>query len=506
MGNNSVLIIDSDLTAQQEMARVLSELGYAVRVANSGKAGLKVFEKQPFDVVISEATLVDMDGLVMLQQMCMRDAVLVAIVATSQNDQETAIRAIEMGAACFLKKPVSTEKLQTVVVKKLSERQKEVDTRHFIGDLIKDRSVLRGKITESEQYLSYLLDAAPFGIISTGGKKQVITCNAMAEKIYGYAYHEIVGKPVSILWDEEPPTPLQDMEGRCIKTVHQHKTGKPIPVQVHCRGICDDRGQIIADLYVIEDLSLQEQMESQLMYAERLSVLGQLAPRIAHEFKTPLQLVLGYAELARELIERDQKEKALRALQNIPEGAQKLIHLVNQISNLGKPEKESKQMLDLKEELEKTLLPLTDLGVIKYCRIETDFQPDLPKVAGDPVQIEQLFRNLIVNAAHAMENCKRKVLTLRLQKTEDAQHVIAEIVDTGSGIRAEDLNLIFQPFFTTKPAGKGTGLGLPIVKTIAERHHAKLHVESQVNQGTVFRLMFPSGEASVWTSANMVAS
>jgi signal transduction histidine kinase len=147
-------------------------------------------------------------------------------------------------------------------------------------------------------------------------------------------------------------------------------------------------------------------------------------------------------------------------------------------------------MVDLKAELERLLNTLRSLGAIKYCEVKEIFEDNLPQVYGDPTQLEQVFRNLIVNAAHAMELCSRRILTLRLARTENGG-VRAVVRDTGEGIPELQLEHIFEPFYTTKEDGRGTGLGLSIVKSVLERHGATLKVESQVNQGTKFVLNFP---------------
>ena len=131
--------------------------------------------------------------------------------------------------------------------------------------------------------------------------------------------------------------------------------------------------------------------------------------------------------------------------------------------------------------------------MLKYCEIVQDIRGSLPNIMGDPTQIEQVFRNLMVNAAHAMEESpSTSVLTLGLSASPDRKGLECRISDTGLGIPPEDLDQIFQPFFTTKPEGKGTGLGLSIVKTILDRHGGTIRVESQEGEGTCFILTFPA--------------
>jgi signal transduction histidine kinase len=165
--------------------------------------------------------------------------------------------------------------------------------------------------------------------------------------------------------------------------------------------------------------------------------------------------------------------------------------LVDQMLNLGKPTKRQLEEIDLAFELDRILGTLGTLGVVKYCRIEKDFDAALPTVYGDPAQIEQVFRNLIVNAAQAMEKSSRKEMKVSLRPCEK-DLVEAVVYDTGDGIAEEHMDQIFQPFFTTKSESKGTGLGLPIVKTIVDRHNGAIDVTSEVGRGTRFAVRLPA--------------
>ena len=238
-------------------------------------------------------------------------------------------------------------------------------------------------------------------------------------------------------------------------------------------------------------------MEAQLLYAERLSLLGQLAPRIAHEFKTPLQLISGRAEMAVMEMDKDNLEAGRDMVQHIIPATEQMTSLVDQMLNLGKPAKSEVTEIDLASELERILATLGGLGVVKYCSIEKEFEPSLPLVYGDPAQIEQIFRNLIVNAAQAMEGSMRKEMKLSLRASTDREVVEAVVYDTGNGIAEEHMDQIFQPFFTTKSESKGTGLGLPIVKTIVDRHQGSIGVTSEIGRGTRIAVRLPAHNLAV---------
>jgi two-component system NtrC family sensor kinase len=498
MTHLSLLLVEQVEEGREQMRQALTAHGHTV---DSAEAGLERFSAGTFDIVITETDLPNMDGIEMIQAMRALDPTVSPIVVSSNKEQETAVRALEAGARSFLVKPFGDDELNRRVAKAMRERKRLVNTQLMLGDLIRNRGDLQVRVAERERYLNHLLDAAPFGILSTDPSGEILTINRNAEEMYGCSQQSVVGRSLSILFGSADFSRVHAHAGDAplvFEAEHLRGCGQRFPAIIRCRGIKNEVGSRIAQLYVVEDRSEREQIESQLVYAERLSMLGQLAPRIAHEFKTPLQIIGGAAEMVAECLAEGDTSTAANHVETILPAAEKMNDLVHQMLDLGKPEKNRKEGLNLAEELEKILTGLGGLGVVKYCRIERDFDTDLPPVIGDPAQIEQVFRNLIVNAAQAVEESGRKDLMLAVKARPDEVEVRVE--DSGPGIEEEHLERIFQPFFTTKTDGKGTGLGLPIVKTILERHRASIIVNSEIGRGTVFTLKFPcapAGQATV---------
>lgn len=492
-----ILVVEDEKMTRKLICNMLMNLGHQVVPSASAEEGLEAFEQHAFDVVVSDVNLPGTDGIEMVRRLRAHDPTLVAIIMTSRHDQEIAVRALECGVRSFLVEPFSENELETKLKEALRERNRGLETRHLMGDLIRTRLDLQHKIleqdrqlTQTEHYLYNLIDAAPFAILSSDTTGQILTFNGTAEQLYGYAENEVIGQPVSMLFGKS--------EAHCNqgKQNHVHKDGTSLSVLTYHRDILDQSNKCIARLDVVEDLTTREQLEEQLIFAERLSLLGQLAPCIAHEFKTPLQIITGYTELILEGLQKGQVEQARSFAELVLPATKQVLDLVKQIANLGKPTKSHQEELDLAEELKKLLDTLQHLGAIKRCRIVQDFAHPLPTIQGDPTQIEQVFRNLIVNAAQAMETSPERELGLGLKLSADGRLVEGVVSDTGPGIPAEHIERIFQPFFTTKPESKGTGLGLSIVKTIVDRHGGTIRVESAEGEGTRFFVSFPASVPS----------
>ena len=257
----------------------------------------------------------------------------------------------------------------------------------------------------------------------------------------------------------------------------------------------------------------------QLLQAEKLASLGQLAAGVAHEINNPvgyinsnLQSLRGYfadmchvldayraAEANLDAETREELEALRRSvdldflvedvaalLDESREGLARVLKIIQAMKDFSRREDPDWQEADLHQGLESTLNIVHN--EIKYKAEVRKEYGDLPLVECLLPNLNQVFMNLLVNAAQAIE--ARGVITIRTGR-EGVDHVWIEIADTGPGISPEHLAQLFDPFFTTKPAGKGTGLGLPLSRGIVEEHGGSLEVSSSPGSGTCFRIRLP---------------
>jgi signal transduction histidine kinase len=265
-----------------------------------------------------------------------------------------------------------------------------------------------------------------------------------------------------------------------------------------------------------------EDAHNQLLQSEKLASIGQLAAGVAHEINNPIGYVnsnLGTlrtyvdqilsvldayeqaesacdpaararAKALKEEVELDfLKQDILDLLKESGEGIQRVKQIVQDLKDFSHIDEAEWQLADLHHGLDSTLNVAHN--EIKYKADVLKQYGDIPRVECLPSQINQVFMNLLVNAAHAMDESKRGLITVRTGVRGSEAWV--EVVDNGKGIPPENLTRIFDPFFTTKPVGKGTGLGLSLAYGIVEKHNGRIEVESEVGKGTTFRLWLPIG-------------
>jgi two-component system, sporulation sensor kinase E len=215
-----------------------------------------------------------------------------------------------------------------------------------------------------------------------------------------------------------------------------------------------------------------------------LAELGTLASGMAHEIGTPMNVILGRAEY---LLQRTADEGMKKGLGTIITQIERITKVMNQLLAFARRRTPERQAIDLAEIVEDSLEMFQQRIAHSCITVEKSIEANLPAVHADRDQLIQVLINLIVNSLHAMPDGGR----LRLSLAREGRHVCLGVSDTGHGMPEEIRSKVFEPFFTTKDFGKGTGLGLTVVKGIIEEHGGTIVVESAVDKGTTFWIRLP---------------
>lgn len=256
--------------------------------------------------------------------------------------------------------------------------------------------------------------------------------------------------------------------------------------------------EIIKKNWLLNDMNknlenLVTERTQQLLHSEKMAALGHMAGQIGHEINNILAILKGRLEMA--MNKTDDGEVMQRTLKIFARQFDRLEVHTRNLLTLGKPVPSDFKKINLIDVVDNTLRTLMETGILKYYTLNKDYQEGLPSIYGDASQIDQVLVNLLINAHHAMEDSGTLSITIRNQSNNNFVEV--SIQDTGSGIPEENLSRIFEPFFTTKPVGKGTGLGLAVVKKIIDEHKGHIRVMSRVNAGTTVIMDFPVAAAHV---------
>lgn len=369
-------------------------------------------------------------------------------------------------------------------------------------------------ILESEARFRELFDEAPVCYHELDQQGRIVRVNATELSRLGYERSDMIGRPI---WEfaAEPEqvriTTLAKLSGhqapgRAIERTYRHKDGRLLTMLIDDRILADHNGRIHGIRSTMEDITErreaeahQGRIEERVSRAERLESLSVIAAGIAHDFDNLLTVISGNAQYLREKSDIGEADKSL--LRDMELAARHAAETTRALLHLSRPTTLDTQVLDINEPLAETC------RLLKHtmpAEVRLEFEPagEPCRVEADPGQLQQVFLNLLVNARDAVNGKGRiKAKTRILDSTaipddlfpllSTSRFVCVSIEDNGCGMQESVLSRIFEPYFTTKPKDRGTGLGLPVVHRIVQSHRGQIDVHSTPGHGTRFDLFYP---------------
>jgi signal transduction histidine kinase len=233
-----------------------------------------------------------------------------------------------------------------------------------------------------------------------------------------------------------------------------------------------------------------KKLEQQVMHSEKLAALGRLAAGVAHEIGNPLTSISTFSQLLREMATDEFSQKSLDIINN---HIQRITDIVRHMSTFARADSLKIKSVQINDVLQSTLdLMRLDKRMKNTIEILSYFDPGLPQTMIDEGQMSQVFMNIILNALDAMPEGGKLTVTTRQERNDAGTNsIVIELADTGIGIAGQDLEKIFDPFYTTKEVGTGTGLGLSLSYNIVKRFKGDIRVDSEVGRGTIFTITLP---------------
>jgi two-component system cell cycle sensor histidine kinase/response regulator CckA len=365
---------------------------------------------------------------------------------------------------------------------------------------------------ESSQVVSVLFDAAPIGIVTLGPDRTVRSWNKAAELIFGWSADETLGRPVPVVRPDRRERADRmwqaAVDGKSLFAVEEaaiRKDGAQLDIRVSAVPLQGRDSGMSAVLCLLEDVTEQKHLASQLLQSQRLESIGRLAGAVAHDFNNLLTVINGYSEIALGAV--DQRDPLHESIREIKAAGDRAAALTQQLLAFSRRQVMQTRQLDLND-------VLGDIESMLRRLIGEDIQlvlaraPGTWQVKADPVQVQQVIMNLAVNARDAMPRGGQLLIgTANVHLGEEVvrsqpdvtpgPYVLISVTDTGLGMDDATLGRLFEPFFTTKEKGKGTGLGLSTVYGIVKQSGGHIWAESRPGQGSTFKVYLPrSGDAA----------
>ncbi len=372
------------------------------------------------------------------------------------------------------------------------------------------RRRMENNLKKSEQNFRTLIETANDAIfVSDLLTEEILQVNKSAEKLLGLQSSDIIGKHQSkLLFPPQEYTEFRNrfinhcLDGKGILSGMSvgNKDGKKIPVEISVS--ISDWGNRQVVFAIFRDITQRKKLEKNLCQAHKMEAVGTLAGGIAHDFNNILTAILGFSELS--LLSMPTDSPSWQHIKKVMQASYRAKDLVSQIVTFSKcsVKDERQENIQLQKVIQESLNFLSST-IPSTIEIQVNIQPDCRPVYADFTQMQQIVLNLCTNAYHAMR-VQGGVLTLSLQEKimskEDCEelselvpgpYAVFSVQDSGIGMDKKILDRIFDPYFTTKLQGEGTGLGLATVKGIVRSHHGAIRVISEIGQGSRFDIFLP---------------
>jgi PAS domain S-box-containing protein len=386
-----------------------------------------------------------------------------------------------------------------------SSREDIIGAVENFRDLTKHKG-LWAKLREERNRAQQYLNIAGVIIIAIDENGLLTLINRKGSEVLGYEEAEIIGRNWFDLCVPENSREKrkelfravmagEEEEGVDYENTIITKSGEERIIAWHNTTLYDEKWEIIGTLSSGEDITKRKETEVELIRAEKLTSLGQLAASVAHEVNNPLAGILVYTTLLLKKY-RDKKlqtEETENQLLKMKKELERTSRIIRNLLDFSRQSDADMRPIEVNKVVEAALLLVKHQISLEHIKLEMNLGQDLPHVLAGFDQIQQVLINLLLNAIQAMPEGGRLAVTTALatnirigESLKDTVRI--GVTDTGIGIPKENLVKLFTPFFTTKEKGKGVGLGLPVVHGIIERHKGKIEVVSEVNRGTTFTI------------------
>ncbi len=364
------------------------------------------------------------------------------------------------------------------------------------------------ELSRSNAFLMNLINSSVDAVIASDMSGRILIFNQAAGQITGYREKEALKElDIRRIYPGDGAREIM----RCLRspnyggrdklkahdTLIRAKDGSLVPIRLSA-AVVKEGEQEVATVGFFYDLRERLQMERelektrmQLIQAEKMASLGKLAAGVAHQLNNPLSGITLFARILLE--EYDLEPQAAQDVKRILLNAERSRETIQELLQFARQTQRDMRPTDINQALNQTVFLLEKQTLFKHIELVRHLDPDLPLVPADGQQLNHVFMNLILNAADAMEG--RGVLTLRTGPAPGQEGVLIEISDTGPGIPEEVLPHLFEPFYTTKEEGEGTGLGLSVAYGIIENHRGRIWAQNHPGGGAGFFIELPLGQA-----------
>lgn len=516
-----ILIVDDTPENIDLLSNILRN-EYEIKAAPRGEKALQIAGSSPRpDMILLDIMMPDIDGYEVCRRL-KQDADtrhIPVIFVTAKDGIVDEKLGFDLGAVDYITKPFSPP----IVMSRVKTHLQLFNQNQMLAEQVvtqaeemnrsrSDLTRIEKEIWNSREQFEKIFNNHPDAILILNLEPvpRILQCNEAAQTIFGYTQTQIVGKIISemhvneqyyrrmksnVYTALEKGTNIQDYKFQMKK-----KDGSIFSTEHTIFPLKDNIGELSGWVTIIKETTRREQQEKKMQQLQKMESIGHLAAGIAHDFNNILFPIIGFSEILLSYLEKSSKE--YQSIQKILTAGLRGKDLVRQI--LAFSRQSDQKLLPVRiQQIFKEVLKLMRASIPSNIDIIQDFQPDCGQVLADATQMHQIGMNLMTNAYHSVQEQAQGRITISLKEVElnkkqcDHMHLKPgwfarlSVSDNGVGISPENLSKIFEPYFTTKQEGKGTGLGLAMVYGIVKKSRGDIKVTSSPGKGTQFSLYFP---------------
>ncbi|MGO8880256.1 MAG: response regulator [Desulfomonilaceae bacterium] len=458
------------------------------------KQMMSAIQAEPWDIIISDHNMPKFSGPRALKLLVDSGLDIPLITVSGAIGEQMAVESMKAGAKDYILKN-NLSKLGVTIIRELKEAADR-----------KARKAAEAALKEAEQINTFLVEKSPVGIGIVQGSLVMYANPAMAKIFGANSVDELVGKPMEELFPPElRQTALQKIQARPAEDEFRaFFLGQILTIAGDVRdaaiwqSVIPYKGEP-AIMFILADLTEEKRLRNQLFQAQKMEDVGTLASGIAHDFNNILAVISGYSQLL--MLDKTLSPKVLDNIRQIYQASDRAADLIKRLMAFSRKSPSAPQPTDINERIQQTT-KLLKHSITQSIEIKLNLPPHPVVVKIDPNELGQSLMNLAVNARDAMPD--GGVLTFSVEeivldnfycrtcgKTISGPYARLAVADTGLGMSENVRNNIFEPFFTTKEEGKGTGLGLAMVRSIVEENNGHVDCVSEIGVGTTFEILAP---------------
>ena len=510
-----LLFVEDDADFGKAMTLWLSKRGCSVTTNGSAEEGIETLKQRDFDVVVSDIKLPGMDGVTFLSKACEIRPDLPFILLTGYASLESAKEAVRLQAYDYLVKPLDNiEQLLKPVTKAAEKYRLLKENRSLTEELkVKLEDIERSKkeLAASKNYLDNIINSMNDSLFVTDAKGTIQIVNKTGLDLLGCTNGELIGKPVNVIFANKIDCDKHIAELMKRGHISNKKVGlktvcgTEIPSILNCSLVKETDGNVTAIVGIARDDRERRRLEQQLTQTTKLAAIGELASGLAHEVKNPLGIIIQGINYLEKIDNGGNNGEMSRIYKMIKDAVERSDKIVKGLLDFSKPTHLELRPTSLQDVIEKSLDLVQKQIHLHEIKITKNYSPDPALLMADSNQMQQVLINLLLNAFQAMENKGSLIITTKVEECGDLNFeddssfsfddndpvLVCEIEDNGAGIPKEILGRVFDPFFSTKPPGKGVGLGLSVTKTIIESHGGFITLKSKAGKGTKVIIVLP---------------